>query len=353
MALKTTCLGAYPKPDWLPVRDWFQIEEGHTTAGSEVTRLYTKTANQAGTEFDKLLDEATRAAVADQVECGIDIVTDGEQRRENYIHYHCRHLAGFDFEDLTRKVLRSGAYETELPTIRGKIEPNGDHFLDHDWKVAQSFTERPVKLTVPGPITIMDTTANDFYRDDRELAFDLADALNYEIRALADAGCKFIQVDEPVFARKPDEALAYGVDALERCFDGVPTDVTRVVHMCCGYPNHLDDETYLKADPMCYHQIAQAMDASSIDQLSLEDAHRHNDLGLYDKFQAITIVFGAIAIAKSRVEPVEEVADRITQVLDHIDRDRLVIAPDCGLGFLGRDLAMEKLKNMTAAAAAV
>ncbi len=353
MALTTTCLGAFPKPDWLPVRDWFQVEKGHTSAGSEVTRMYTEASAAADAEFEALLDEATRAAVEDQVACGIDIVTDGEQRRENYIHYHCRHLTGFDFDNLTHKVLRSGAYETDLPTIRGKIEPNSEHFLDHDWRIAQGFTDRPVKLTVPGPITIMDTTANDHYDDDRQLAFDLADALNHEIRALAAAGCKYIQVDEPLFARKPDEALAYGVDALERCFDGVPDDVTRVVHMCCGYPNHLDDTTYLKADPQCYFQIAEAMDQSSIHQLSLEDAHRHNDLSLYDRFKRITIVFGAIAIAKSRIETVEEVAGRIGEVLEHINRDRLVIAPDCGLGFLGRDLAMAKLKVMVAAAGEV
>ena len=350
MGLTTTCLGAFPKPDWLPVRDWFQIEEGHTTAGSDVTKLYTETAEAADDEFEALLDKATVAAVNDQVECGIDIVTDGEQRRENYIHYHCRHLEGFDFQNLTRKVLRSGAYETELPTIRGKVVPRGEHFLDHDWRIAQAATDHPVKLTVPGPITIMDTTANDCYTDDRALAFDLADALNYEIRALAAAGCKYIQVDEPLFARKPNEALAYGIDALERCFDGVPPDVTRVVHMCCGYPNHLDDTQYLKADPNCYFQIADAMDASSIHQLSLEDAHRHNDLSLFDRFKRITIVFGAIAIAKSRVEPVEEIAARLSEVLQHVDRDRLVVAPDCGLGFLGRDLAMMKLKNMVAAA---
>jgi 5-methyltetrahydropteroyltriglutamate--homocysteine methyltransferase len=350
MALKTTCLGAYPKPDWLPVRDWFQIEEGHTKAGSEVTKLYSATSAEADAEFEALLDKATGQAVADQVECGIDIVTDGEQRRENYIHYHCRHLNGFDFENLTRKVLRSGAYETELPTIRSKVEPAGDHFLDHDWRIAQNFPDHPVKLTVPGPITIMDTTANAYYDDDRQLAFDLADALNYEIRALADAGCKHIQVDEPLFARKPAEALAYGIDALERCFDGVPDDVTRVVHMCCGYPNHLDDTTYLKADKDCYFQIADAMDASSIHQLSLEDAHRHNDLSLFDHFKRITIVFGAIAIARSRVEPVEEIVARLKAALEHIDHDRVVVAPDCGLGFLGRDLAMTKLKNMAAAA---
>lgn len=353
MGLKTTCLGAYPKPDWLPVIDWFQVEKGQTSAGSEVTKMYSKVTAKADADLEALLVKATGEAVADQIACGIDIVSDGEQRRENYIHYHCRHLKGFDFDNLTHKVLRSGAYETDLPTIRSKIEPDGDHFLDHDWRAAQAFTDHPVKITLPGPITITDTTANDFYTNDRELAFDLAAALNFEVRALAEAGCKHIQIDEPLFARKPEAALAYGVEALERCFEGVPGDVTRVVHMCCGYPNHLDDTTYLKADPQCYFQIADAMDNSSIHQLSLEDAHRHNDLSLYERFKKITIVFGAIAIAKSRVETVEEITSRISQVLEHIDRDRLVIAPDCGLGFLGRDLAMKKLKVMSEAAAEV
>ena len=353
MGLKTTCLGAYPKPDWLSVHDWFQLEDGHTSAGSEVTRAYTETVERGGNRLEELLDRATGQAVTDQVECGIDVPTDGEQRRENYIHYHCRHLDGFDFENLTPKVLRNGAYATELPTIRSEIRANPGHFLDHDWHVAQGFTDRPVKITVPGPITIMDTTANAHYADDRALAFDLAAALNHEVRALADAGCTHIQIDEPLFARKPDAALDYGVEALERCFDDVPDGVTRVMHMCCGYPNHLDDTTYMKADPSSYHRLAGALDEAAIDQVSIEDAHRHNDLSLLEKFRQTTVVFGAIAIARSAVEPVEAIAARLREALEHIDRDRLVVAPDCGLGFLGRDLAMTKLRNLSEAARSI
>ncbi len=353
MALKTTCIGAYPKPGGLPVRDWFQLEHGHTKAGSEVTRRYTEATRGDLDALVSALDDASKQAVADQVACGIDVPTDGEQRRENYIHYHCRHLDGFDFENLTHKVLRNGAYETDLPTIRSKITAQEEHFLDRDWKVAQSVSLHPVKITVPGPVTIMDTTANAFYDDDRQLAFDLADALNYEIRALAAAGCKYIQVDEPLFARKPDAALDYGMEALERCFDGVADDVTRVVHMCCGYPNHLDDTTYMKADPQSYFRFAGAIDRSSINQISLEDAHRHNDLSLLEQFKNTTVIFGAIAIAKSAVEPSEVIATRLKQALQHIDRERLWVGPDCGLGFLGRDLAMTKLKNMVEAARSV
>ncbi|MDH3692702.1 MAG: 5-methyltetrahydropteroyltriglutamate--homocysteine methyltransferase, partial [Gammaproteobacteria bacterium] len=123
------------------------------------------------------MDRATRQAVQDQVACGIDIPTDGEQRRGNYIHYHCRFLQGIDFRDLTRKVHRDGAAVAELPTVTQKITPKDDHFLDRDFKIAQSQTDRPVKITVPGPLTIMDTTANAYYQDERMLAFNLADAL--------------------------------------------------------------------------------------------------------------------------------------------------------------------------------
>lgn len=353
MKLKTTCIGAYPKPDWLPVSDWFQVDEGMTEAGGDVTLQFAKAIAQGGAELDEKFDRATKAAVADQLACGIDIPTDGEQRRENYIHYHCRHLTGFDFENLTRRVLRNGAYETSLPTIRSKVEPKGNHFLDSDWRVAQHDSNKPVKITIPGPITIMDTTANDYYGNAKDQAFDLAAALNFEIRALAEAGCRYIQVDEPLFARKPDAALEFGVEALERCFDGVGDDVTRVMHMCCGYPNHLDDDEYLKADPMSYFAIADALDKSSINQVSLEDAHRHNDLSLLEKFAQTTVIFGSVAIAQSRVETVEEIAARLRDALNHIDRDRLIAAPDCGLGFLGRDLAMTKLKAMCEAADSV
>ncbi len=350
MGLLTTCIGAYPKPDYVPVTDWFQLEGGLTTGSVSVTREATRVLESADAETETLFVKATKAAVEDQIACGVDIPTDGEQRRENYIHYHCRNLEGFDFENLTKRTLRDGAYTTELPTISGKIKPRGNHFLDHDFKIAQGCSDRPVKLTVPGPTTIMDTTANEYYEDEKQLAIDLADALNFEIRALAEAGCTFIQIDEPLFARNVERALSYGVECLERCFHGVPDDVTRAMHMCCGYPEHLDDEVYHKADPQCYFQLADAIDQSSVNQISIEDAHRHNDLTLIEKFQNSTIILGAVAIAQSRIEPVDEIVERLKSILGHIDRDRLIAAPDCGLAMLGRDRAMQKLGNLCKAA---
>jgi len=347
--VKTTTIGAYPKPDYVPVRDWFQLTDGMTT--STVTERYAADLASAGDDAEPLFAKATAAAVTDQIECGVDVPTDGEQRRENYVHYHCRHLEGFDFENLTERVLRDGAYKAELPTVRSKIAVRGEHFLVHDFKCAQEAAgDVPVKMTVPGPLTIADTTADAHYGDPAQLGRDLADALNHEIRALAAAGCRYIQVDEPLFARKVDEALAYGVDNLARCFEGVPETTTRVMHMCCGYPNQLDQTDYHKADPGSYLALAEAMDAAPVDQVSIEDAHRHNDLSLLDRFQQTTIIFGAVAIATSAVEPVDAIRERLKQALGHIDKERLWAAPDCGLGFLGRDLAMIKLKNLAAAA---
>ena len=251
MALTTTCIGAYPKPDYLPIKDWFQVYHDTEDYVDEVVRGFARTAGA-----DALFDRATAEAVADQVACGIDIPTDGELRRENYIHYQCRFFAGFDFENLEHRVMRNGAYATVLPAIRGPIHRGESPVLARDWQVAQAATDRPVKITLPGPMTISDTIADCFYDDPQRLARDLAEALNSEILALAEAGCRYIQIDEPVLARKPEAALDYGIETLERCWQGVPEGVTRVVHVCCGYPDRLDHPNYPKADPGAYQQLA-------------------------------------------------------------------------------------------------
>ena len=349
MGISTTCIGAYPKPDYVAIGNFAETDE----QSGDTTRAFTYTQDDAERVPEALLLRATEAALRDQLDCGVDIPTDGEQRRENYIHYHCRHLEGIDFANLTEKVHRNGAAVADLPSISGRVQPRGDHFLDRDYRVAQQFSPRPVKITVPGPLSIIDTTANLYYASERELAFDLADALNYEIRALAAAGCRYIQVDEPLFVRKVEAALDYGVECLERCFDGLPAEVTRVMHMCCGYPGHLDDDEYLKADPDCYFKLAAAVNRSSIDQVSIEDAHCLNRLELLEHFADTSVILGVVTIASSRVEPVAAIANRLEQALQHIDRARLLAAPDCGLMMLGRELAIHKLRNMCEAARSV
>ena len=343
----TTTIGAYPKPADVPIRDWFQHEGGTDT--SEPTAGYAETVRQYGARLEAILDAATVEVVREQDALGIDVPTDGEIRRENYIHYHCRHLVGIDFETLTEKEMR-GHYQALLPTITGPVLASRQPFLVRDWQIAQSATRKPVKITLPGPLTIGDSVADQFYRDPRLRGAALADALNVEIRRLADAGCPAIQLDEPVFARRVPDALAFGLEHLERCFHKVPRSTRRVVHVCCGYPDKLDAEDYPKAPNEAYLELAGGLDEVALDAVSIEDAHRPNDLGLLEKFARTTVVLGVIAIAKSRVEEVEEVRDRLRAALDYIDAHRLVAAPDCGLGLLGRTLARDKLKVLAEAA---
>ncbi len=338
----TTTIGAFPKPDYVPVSDWFTNSDG------DYTSAYLSELETAGAEGEAMLDRATTEVVQAQVAAGIDIPTDGEIRRENYIHYQCRALNGIDFQTLSPVRMR-GTTDTLLPTVTASITARQSP-LDRDFRQAQTATRNPVKITIPGPMTIIDSIANDHYESDRELAHDLATAINSQVRSLAAAGCVWIQIDEPVMARKPGEALAWGLDELDRCFDGLDGSVQRVVHACCGYPNRLDQEDYPKAPRSSYIELAERLDAGSIDAISLEDAHRPNDLAeLLPRFGRTMVILGAVAIARSRLEPVEEIRRRLGQAAE-LAPAGLMAAPDCGLGYLGRNLALAKLRHLAAAA---
>ena len=350
MPLLTTTIGAYPKPDYVPLSNWSDLmEEGQPL---RLIEAYDSAMAAAGDEAEALFLRGTQEAIEDQVEAGIDIVTDGEIRREDYIYYHCRHLQGMDFKQTAFVASRGGAFKNITPTITGPIGA-GASFLPEEWRIAQSFTDRTVKMTIPGPLTITDSTSDRHYSDDAKLGADLAAALNVEVLALAEAGCRNIQIDEPVFARRPEDALSFGFENLERCFHGLPPEVTRTVHACCGYPDILDNLDYPKAPLDSYFRLADAFEDSSVNALSIEDAHRHNDLALLERFRTTSIIFGAVSVSQSRIEPVEEIIARLRQALDHIDADRLIAAPDCGLVMLGRDGARTKMRNLVKAAKSV
>ena len=359
MPLTTTTIGAYPKPTQTPIQDWFlgtKSEEERKASKGLLSNwspgAYEKALESAGEEAEKLFLEAIKEVITDQVNSGIDVPTDGEVRRESYVLYQCRFLNGVSFKEVTHKSVRQGAFEADLPTIVSPISSK-EIRMHLDWKSAQQFTKNPVKITLPGPMTITDSIANNYYDDMKKLGFDLALALNKEVKALVDAGCKYIQIDEPVFARKPEEANSYGMENLERMMHGIPKEVQRVCHICCGYPNSLDSEGYKKADLDAYDRIATLVDDSTIDEVSLEDSHRHNDLNLLEKFTKTKVIFGFIDIAKSRMESVEEVRSRMKDSLEHIDEHRLIAAPDCGLGFFTREQAIEKMSILSKAAKSI
>ena len=203
---------------------------------------------------------------------------------------------------------------------------------------------------MPGPLTVSDTVVDEYYGNHKDFGKAISEALNQEVHSLANAGCRYIQIDEPLFARYPERAIEFGVENLERAFHNCPENVTRTVHICCGYPDKIDKDDYPKAPRESYFKIAEAMESSSVMAISLEDAHRFNDLKLLEIFKNTTIIFGVVAIAKSRVESVDEIQNRLTEALEHIDSNRLIAAPDCGLGILGKELAFKKLKNLSVAA---
>ena len=344
----TTVIGAYPKPNYLKITDWFNAAGGTDTANP--TKLYEDEIKKMGVDAETIFKKAAAEVIKDQLDCGIDIITDGEIKRENYIHYHCRHLNGVDFNTLTEKVARTGNYKCWLPTITNKISAT-DPFLIDEWISNQSLSDKPVKITIPGPMTITDTIANTYYKSDEEMGYDLAIAINTEIKRLVDAGCKYIQVDEPLFARKPENALAFGIENLEKCFEGInQNDVEKITHICCGYPDKLDAVDYPKAPLDSYKKIAKSLDNSIIDSVSIEDAHRYNDLTLLKDYKQTKVIFGIIKIASSKIETVEEIESRIQEALKFISKEQLIAAPDCGLGHLSRELAMKKLKIMSLAA---
>ncbi len=351
----TTTIGAFPKPAYVPISDWFTNTDG------DYTSAYLTELASAGERAEALFDQATDEVVRAQIEAGVDIPTDGEIRRENYIHYQCRSMGGIDFDTLTPVRMR-GTTDTLLPTVTGPIAP-GAFPLAEDYRQAQAAADRfaaeqgsagvPVKITLPGPMTIIDSTANTFYGEPAELGRDLAAALNLQVRELAAAGCTWIQIDEPLMARKPAEALAWGIDSLGRCFEGVAPKVTRVVHACCGYPNRLDEEDYPKAPQSSYLELAERLNDAPIDAVSLEDAHRHNDLArLLPLFADTAVILGVVAIARSGIEPVDEIRRRLEEAAE-LAPAGLIAAPDCGLGYLSSDQAVAKLTNLCEAARAL
>ena len=338
MPVLTTTIGAFPKPSYLNMETWVD-NPSQPVSKDKPWEKYSK----------ELLSQATKDVMHAQANASIDIPTDGEVRREHYIYYFLKHMEGFDFVEQKKRNIRGTERVISAPRIIREIR-NPVPFMQEDYEAAQDETSTKVKITLPGPMTIMNSVVNEHYTNKRLLVKDLIKAINGEVKALADAGCKWIQIDEPMLARKPKEAVMYGIKDVEKCFEDV--NVNRVVHLCCGYPRYVDqleDDVY-KADPNVYFDLAPALDNANFDAVSIEDAHRNNDLQLLELFKRKKVILGTVAIAKTQVETVDDITKRLYQAKEHIDPDRLMTAPDCGLGMLSWDTAAAKLKNLSEAA---
>lgn len=335
--IKTSVIGSYPRypalvgPNFNP--RWLLI------SGNNV-RWQEKNENIKSRQ-----DEAVQWAVIEQEAAGVDIVSDGEQRRSNYILYHCQHLDGFDFVNMEELVCRGGKVKSLVPVIRGPVKAT-TLFLADEFRFLASLTKKQIKVTIPGPLTIIDSVKDSYYFAEKELAFALAEAIQKEVQSLVEAGCTRIQIDEPVSIREPLKFLDYGVEALETCFKGAE-GIIKEVHICRGYPNNEKDT---KAEIEAYGQIIEALSRSIINNIAVEDAHENLSLDLFKRFGAKGVVLGVVDIGNPRVETVEEIETRIKEVLQVVPPDRLLVAPDCGLLLLQPDIAKAKLANMVAAA---
>ena len=331
-------IGSYPKYPKLVDENFDQ--KWLVSPGENLDKSWENKEN-----LKELQQEAIQWAVKEQEEAGIDILTDGEQRRGNFVFYHCQHLEGFDFVNKEEKKLRGGSRSEFVPTIQGFVK-NKEPFLVKEFEFLKELTNKEIKITIPGPLTIVDSSKNLFYSDERKLALDIAKAIREEVKSLAEAGCKIIQFDEPAFIREPQKFFDYGRDALQECFRDVD-GVTTIVHICRGYPSKEKD---VKAEKENYTQVIEALSITEINAIAIEDAHEHLDLDIFKKFGSKKIILGVIDIGNSCVETVEEIEHRIKEVLTVVPPEQLLVAPDCGLLLLTPEVAKAKLTNLVSAA---
>ena len=334
--LPTTVVGSYPQPDWLVDREMLSKSVPRTRM-TQMWRIPDPYLEQAQ-------DDATIVAIRDMERAGIDIVTDGEIRRESYSNRFATALEGIDTENPAIITSRSG-HTTPVPRVVGKIVRNRAVEL-RDMEFLRRNTDRTAKITLPGPFTMSQQASNEFYEDDEELAMALAAAVNAEALELQNAGADVIQLDEPWVRNDPDAARRYAVKAINRALQGIT--VPTIVHICFGYAAVVPGDT----KPSGYSFLAELAD-SIAEQISIEAAQPKLDLGVLKDLSAKKILLGVIDLGNPEIETASVIADRIRHGLKYVAADRLIPAPDCGMKYMPREIAFGKLKAMSDAAATV
>src|ERR671935_1645176 len=330
--LLTTIAGSLPKPSWL--------------AAPETLWAPWRLSSEALAEGQR---DAVLVALKDQEAAGIDIVTDGEQSRQHFVHGFLASLDGIDF---TRRVtigIRADRYKAEVPTVAGPVRRRAPVHVD-DVRWARAHTNHRLKFTMPGPMTIVDTLADEHYRDRARLAMDFARVINEEARELVAAGLDVLQLDEPAFNVYMDDVAAWGIEALHRAVDGL--GCTTAVHICYGYgiPANVEWKKTLGAEWRQYERTFPLLAKSRIGQISLECANSHVPLELLDLLRGKDVMAGVIDVAPHEVETAEQVAARIREVMRHVEPARLLPCTNCGMVPLPRPIARAKLQALGAGA---
>lgn len=326
--LPTSLVGSYAQPDWLIDRA--------KLAGRFPPRVRAKELWRVAPEFlDQAQDDATLIAIRDQERAGLDIVTDGEMRRESYSNRFATALEGVDIDNPGTALDRSG-HPNPVPRVTGKVRRK--HPVEvRDVEFLRANTDRTIKITVPGPFTMAQQAQNDFYKDEQEMVLDYAAAVNAEIKDLFAAGADIVQIDEPYMQARPEKARQFGLAGLNAALDGVKG--TTAVHICFGYA------AIIHVRPEGYSFLPELAN-TPVQQVSIETAQSKLDCKVLETLPGKTIILGVLDLSDPSIEAPQTVAARIRRALPYVPAERLVIAPDCGLKYLPRPVAFAKMQAM-------
>ena len=326
--LPTTVVGSYPQPDWLIDRDNLKSRLPPRVRAREIWRVAPEFLEQAQ-------NDATLLAIRDMERAGIDIITDGEMRRESYSNRLATALDGIDIDQPGSALDRTG-HANPVPRVVGPIRRLRPVEIE-DVRFLRANTDRQIKITLPGPFTMAQQAQDDFYKDEEALALAYAAAVNHEARDLKAAGADVIQLDEPYLQARPDKAKRYGVKAINRALEGIagPT----ALHLCFGY-------AYVSRDKPNGYSFLCELTGTVATQISIEAAQPNLDLGNLDHLGDKTVIFGVISMGDPQPETAETVAARIRAALRHVPAERLIPAPDCGMKYLPRNISFAKLKAL-------
>ncbi len=332
MLFPTTLVGSYPQPEWLIDRAKLAGRFPPRVRARELWRIPTQYLAEAQ-------EDATLAAIKAQEDAGLDIITDGEIRRESYSNRFATALEGIDIDNPGSALDRSG-HPNPVPRIVGKIRRK--HAVEvEDLQFLKRNTARQVKITVPGPFTMSCQAQNDFYPSDQAAAMDYAVAVNAEIKDLFAAGADIVQIDEPYMQARPEKAREYGLQALNAALDGVIG--TTAVHICFGYA------AVIHARPSGYSFLPE-LTGCSCHQVSIETAQSNLDCSVLKQLPGKQVMVGCIDLSDMRVETAQTVVARIKRALPFIAKENVILAPDCGMKYLPREVADGKMRAMVAAA---
>ena len=334
--LPTTVVGSYPQPDWLVDREMLGSRLPPRTRALEIWRV-------PRAHLEEAQDDATLIAIRDMERAGIDIITDGEMRRESYSNRFATALDGMDLDNPGTALDRTG-HPNPVPRVVGPIRRTRPVEV-RDVEFLRANTEQFIKATLPGPFTMSQQAQDDYYKDEEELAMALAAAVNEEVRALFAAGADIVQIDEPYLQARSEKAARFAIKAINRALEGITG--TTALHTCFGYAHIVHNR------PNGYPFLEPLAD-TTVQQVSIESAQQHVDLSVLKSLSQKKVIVGVIDLSdESPVEDVETVVGRIRNALKFAGPDRLILAPDCGMKYLPREKAFGKLRALARAAETV